>query len=436
MSQLDELLFTVRCATLQNDALSLRALERTAAGVSDWDHVVRLAIRNRVAPLVYTNLRSTGLSALVPRTAMRDLETSYYQSLAAGTRSKPATRQVLTALSQNAVDAILLRGLALGERIYGDPALRPFSDLDLLVRKEDALRTKEILLNLGYSPPPGGVDTRYFERNHLHLQLAMGAEIVELHWALDHKYTLFMIDYAEIFRDGTAGTVAGVETLCLSPEDLLLTLCIHLVKHCTYSRYVAPGPELLDRVASAGFLVLYCDVAALLRRRSADLDWAAVVEKARRWQVESAVQPALAAAAGLFAAPVPPDVLASLSPPKVGRFERAVLSRTAADSLDQPRDGGHPRRGKWLNVCSDLVFRPMRALDLCQYLWPPAAFIARRYGAANSAQIGLYRCVHVGRALGELLINLGDVVYYAGLKPRISGIRSKRTAAPPRRQPH
>ncbi len=418
----DELFFVVRCATLQDDTLGLRSIKQAAAAVSDWGQVVRLAVQNRVGPLVYTNLRSSGLSTLIPRTAIRDLETSYYQSLAACTRSKPATREVLTAMGQNAIAAILLRGRSLGEAIYGNPALRPFSDLDLLVRLEDAPRAKEILLNLGYNLPSGSVDAHYFERNHLHLQLAKSADVVELHWALDHKYTLFVIDYAEIFRAATVGRIAGVEALCLSPEDLLLTLCIHLVKHCTYSRYITPGPDLLDRVASAGFLILYCDVATLIRRRGADLDWAAVVEKARRWQVESAVQPALAAVAELFAAPVPEAALSSLSPPKVGRLERAVLTRAVADTLDQPS------LGTWLNACSDLVFRPVRALDLFRYLWPPSAYVTRRYGATSVAQISLYRGVHVLRAVGELLVNLGDLVYFT--------VKSKRSVARPRRQPH
>jgi hypothetical protein len=422
-------------AALRGDAASWHIVEACADGVPDWAQIACLAVQNRVGPLVYSSLRSAGLGTLVPRTAMRELETSYFQSFAYCSLVERAVREMLARMGQEGLAVILLRGLALGETIYGDPALRPFSDMDLLIRREDLPRAKTILFDLGYRLPFGSVDARYFERNHLHLQLVKGGEVVELHWALDHKYTSFQIDYGEVFQDATAGRVAGVEALCLSPEDLLLTLCIHLVKHCTYSRNIPPGPELLDRVLADGFLILYCDVVALLRRAGTDLDWAAVVEKARRWQVESTVQPALAATARLFEAPVPSSVLTSLPAPKVGRLERAIRSSTAAASLDGPHHDGHSFFAKWRDACASLVFRPVRALDLCEYLWPPAAFVAKRYGAKNSVQIGLYRFVQLGRALGEGLINLGDIVYYVWLKPRLSGIRSKRAVAPPRRQP-
>ena len=46
---------------------------------------------------------------------------------------------------------IPLKGPALAEALYPDPGLRPFTDLDLLVRREDAARAVALLGEVGRS---------------------------------------------------------------------------------------------------------------------------------------------------------------------------------------------------------------------------------------------------------------------------------------------
>ena len=70
---------------------------------------------------------------------------------------------------------------------YGNLALRQFTDLDLLVRQEDALRAREILLGNGYRTDLQ-LNTRW-EEAYLHgydefvLYSPHGYPLVELHWA-------------------------------------------------------------------------------------------------------------------------------------------------------------------------------------------------------------------------------------------------------------
>ena len=419
MDRSNESLFLLRFARTQVDENDCHSISRLYVKGFDWEWIIRLALQNRVGPLLYRNLRKTGLSTLVPARAMAVLEDSYYISLSRSTLFEQSVREILLRFGKEGIEVILLRGLVLGETVYGDPALRPFSDIDLLIRKQDLARAREVLFDLGYRPPPYALDDRYFERNHLHLQYLKreGEVVTEIHWALDHKYTVFNVNYAEIFGDAIVGQVVGVEALLMPPENLLLSLCIHLIKHCYYSKYILTRPDFVELVLASGFLILYCDIAEVIRRYGPDLNWALTVCKARRWQVEPTVQAGLASVVQLFNAAVPKAVLESLPPPQTGWLEKRILALAIEDLKGERAQNGplSPLR-KLLAFRADLVFRPVRLLDLLRYLWPNPQFIARRYNVSNPVQVRFYYGLHIWKALGEVLLNLFDLIYYTRVK--------------------
>lgn len=423
MDRSNELLFLLRCARTQVDEDDCHLISRLCAEGLDWEWIVRLALQNRVGPLLYRTFRETGLSMLVPAKTMAVLEDSYYLGLSRSTRFEQAVSEILLRLGKEGIEAILLRGLVLGEIVYGDPALRLFTDIDLLIRKQDLARARNALLDLGYRPPSHGIDAQYFERNHLHLQLLKreGGVVAELHWALDHKYTVFNVDYAEMFAEAISGQVAGVEALLMSPENLLLSLCIHVIKHCYYSKYILARPDFAELILASSFLILYCDIAEVIRHYGPDLDWDLTVCRARRWQIESTVQPALASVAQLFNAPIPKAVLESLPAPKTIWLEKKIFALAIEDLKGERSESSpsHPLR-KLLGFRSDLVFRPVRLIDFFRYLWPTPQFIARRYNVSNPVQICLYCGLHVGKALGQMFLNLVDFIHYTRLKRRRS----------------
>ena len=55
-------------------------------------------------------------------------------------------------LENNGVCVIPWKGPILAAAAYGDVALRQFGDLDILVREQDAMRAKDLLLASGYRP--------------------------------------------------------------------------------------------------------------------------------------------------------------------------------------------------------------------------------------------------------------------------------------------
>ena len=416
-----ESLCLLRCVRTQMTEDDTRLVHQLCTEGLDWEWIARLAVQNRVGPLLYRSLRETGISTSVPVQARRVLERSYHQGLSRSVSYEPAVREILSRLREEGIQGILLRGLALGEIVYGDPVLRPFTDMDLLIRRQDLAKVRRALFDLGYGPVPGALDDRYYERIHLHLQYLKreSGAVAEVHWALDHKYTVFNINYTEIIEGATQGELAGVTALILTPETRLLSLCVHLTKHCYYGDYLLEQPDFVDLVLSSGLLILYCDIAEVIRHYGADLDWDLALHKARKWQIESSVRPALASVVRLFDAPVPDTVLRSLPSPKTGWLQKRIL---ASAGKDGPEEGARiapmTSLGRIPALHTDLMFRPVRLLDLTRYLWPPRQFIATRYGVENPLTVSACRGFHIGKTICGLFLDLAYLVYFSRIRRR------------------
>ena len=112
----------------------------------DWARIVDAAERARLAPLLYAMARELPL----PEPVFARLRSSWR---AFGRQHLFGVQQLcslLAAFDRASVPVIPLKGPALGEALYRDPGLRPFTDLDLLVRRADVARAVALLSNLGY----------------------------------------------------------------------------------------------------------------------------------------------------------------------------------------------------------------------------------------------------------------------------------------------
>ncbi len=111
-------------------------------------HVVRRAKAERIGPLVHATVGD-----VLPPSAAGSLRERYY---ATATHNLLLGRQLascLRALAAASVPAIVLKGAALLETVYENIALRPISDVDLLVRRADLTVARQVLERLGYQAP-------------------------------------------------------------------------------------------------------------------------------------------------------------------------------------------------------------------------------------------------------------------------------------------
>jgi hypothetical protein len=332
----------------------------------DWETLLATADAEDLLPAlghVAAALPAPGLPAGVRERLERALMTARARHLV----MTAELARVLRGCRAAGLPVIVLKGPALAETVYPEPALRPFADLDLLVRPEDRLAMDALLRDLGHR--------RRADEHSWEFDIAWdGATLyetpagvrVDLHWALLTE-ARFACDHREqrgVWDRAAPLTLAGEPALGLGREDLVLHLAAHLAVH-----------------HSLAGLLRYWDLALVLER-TADLDWTALAARAVRWRVRRALYFALQGACAAFGAPVPPGVLAALRPggPRAALLG-ALVRRLPADRL---------QRLEYL-VTLLLVDRG-RDLGgtLGRALWPPLDWLRARYGLAGASRLTLY----------------------------------------------
>ncbi len=185
-----------------------------------------------------------------------------------------ALDEVLRALGGRGIRVVPLKGPLLAQRLHPHPALRPSTDLDLLVADADFDRAAAALEEVGYSLDRSWT-AAYQRRHHHHVSLhRSGGPAVELHHRALSGFGTFVPGEELIARAHPFVTSSGAPALVLSPEDELLYLCLHAAGH------------LFERLG-------WLEDVALLIEHHPDLDRSIVARRARALGGSSALALAL-----------------------------------------------------------------------------------------------------------------------------------------------
>jgi hypothetical protein len=296
-----------------------------------WSEVVDSAVYHDLAPLLFKRLKESDTRAHVPADAWERLRLAYFVNAGRNMRLYRELRTALRCLRSSGVPVIVLKGAYLATAIYGDIALRPMNDVDLLVPEAELSRAQTVLFDMGCFHPQlvsraasasgeqsRGIESRF--RRGRGLQLAGDAGI-DIQWTLEFPVGPFRLDSSGFWDRARPAMIAGVEVLALSPEDLLLHLCSHATYvHC------------LD----GNGLRHLCDIAETIHRYRGEMAWAEIIHRAREWGASRHVGLALHLAGSMLSTEVPADVPGRLVPEGLDQriLETArerVLAQTPTD---------------------------------------------------------------------------------------------------------
>lgn len=253
----------------------------------NWDRLLKLASSHRVLPAVAVALRNRAEipgsihSALSARLAAHGRRVLRFSAELSAIRRK---------FAECGVEAMLYKGPALAQRLYGDAAMREFGDLDFLVRVEDVSRAGAALRELGFQQRLQ-LSPRQ-EREYLRIAneyaFGSGAEpnLIELQWQVAPRFYCLGFRTEELLRRSVEIEFEGTPARVLSDEDLMLALCAHAAKHC-WSQ-----------------LGMLRDIAALARE---ELDWEWIGAEARRLGIMRIVLVSLVLVRNLLGREFPPQ---------------------------------------------------------------------------------------------------------------------------------
>jgi hypothetical protein len=261
---------------------------------TDWEYLLRTATENGIEPLLYRHLNAISPES-VPKTTLDQLRDDFNDNSRRNLFLTKELLNLLTLFETHQIAAIPFKGPVLAASVYKNLALREFSDLDLIIHKQYVAKARELLISHGYRPQFDLDDSQEmafvrsypaqcFERDD-------GKVVVDLHWTMTSKDFGFPLETERLWEQLEPISLGGKEVLTLSPENLLLFLCVHGGKH---------GWERLGWI---------CDIAELIRIRDA-MDWRTLMNQARALKSERMLSLGLYLASDLLGAPLPEEIRA------------------------------------------------------------------------------------------------------------------------------
>lgn len=246
------LLLASRAEIGADDAERLEAL---LSGPIDWEDVLALAEYHRVSFLLHRNLEELRHLA-VPGAIREKLAGRFEANRERMAELATELYRIIDGFEARGIKALPLKGPSLAARLYGDVALRPAGDLDILVTKADIPAALEVLGNHGYSlkfgkaaPSPGQRAAVYRFLYDFNLVDNARDFSVELHFGLSPNKFPFRVTPEELIETASSCLVGDRCLSILNDEENLIYLCVHGGKHAwVHLEWVAGVAELMRRM--------------------------------------------------------------------------------------------------------------------------------------------------------------------------------------------
>jgi len=229
------------CLLLASGGLSPDREQRARellAGPLDWQRFYARAIAQEVLPLVHRNLRGLGFPG-VPDDVRQRMAAAFRSNAIRNLALARELARLLRVLAESGIPIMPVKGVVLSQRLYGDLALRPTSDIDLFLPAQATVRAVRVLAGVGYAGPfPERRLSRWFLRHSVDYPLFGAASAngkqtatVELHWRLHREESINRPMTADLWAEARPTEWLGAPALGLSPEWEFIHLCLHAGQH-------------------------------------------------------------------------------------------------------------------------------------------------------------------------------------------------------------
>lgn len=216
------------CASPLASAERIRAL---LSGNLNWELLLELADEHSVQGVLASRLADASFTA-VPMQAREKLQTRMRAQHLFALSMTAELFRILQDFSQAQIETILVKGPLISLLAYGDPAMRSYVDLDLLIRHRDIQQATERMLSMGFEPdvPEAVIQAGRIPGEYLFSRPGT-KRIVELHTERTFRYYPRPMRVEELFGRRRPLQLDGREVPALSLEDELVLNCIHGAKH-------------------------------------------------------------------------------------------------------------------------------------------------------------------------------------------------------------
>lgn len=222
-----------------------------------------LSLTNNLFPLVYAKLQRYQ-NSISPEEYVTDFlrktKALYLKSIAFSAQQESVENEISSLLADKDIPSVVIKGNEVARGIYGDPNCRSSCDVDILIKKTDAITVDALLTGDGYIAEEDIPLVYCLSRIHHTTYRHPGNNLlVEIHWGFGVPY-FFRLDSEEIWNGGVTSESGKAG---LSPEMIMIMLLIHHHSH------------------SFRTLKILVDILWTLFRYDAGIDWTRFSHKLR-----------------------------------------------------------------------------------------------------------------------------------------------------------
>jgi Uncharacterised nucleotidyltransferase len=258
----------------------------------DWDLTLELATEHSVLGVVAARLKEIGYTGMPASSWQKFQGTLRTQHLFALSMIAELFA-ILEEFERAGIETLLVKGPLVSLLAYGDPGIRSYVDLDLLLRDESILPASRILTSQGFEAevPEAAILAGKTPGEYL-FNRRDAQQIIELHTEKTFRYYPLPMRIEDLYARQRHVPLDGREIPALCLEDELVLNCIHGAKHF-WERLMWPA-----------------DIAAIVARHP-EIAWESVRQAARDVGAERMVHVGLLLAESLLGVPVPSAMAAS-----------------------------------------------------------------------------------------------------------------------------
>jgi hypothetical protein len=353
-------------------------LAKLSEKINNWDYFTNLATIHGVSALVYTNLETTGLLMNIPSKNAELLKKALLKSMSRNIFLTDALTDVLHLLNQQNIKTVLLKGMALEKTIYGNMGVRQMNDIDILIRREQCIEARNLLMKNGFVslPVKSPIYNLMLTRIGKHLpSLIRNGASVEIHHDLftsgAHSLT------AILFNESTETNIKGEKTFIPPPQLFFLYLVKHLKNH---------------ELNNESQLRLYTDLAALIEKYCDEIINYDLLSYASKADLKEALADYLYLLRVFWNIQFP------------GWLEEFIAKKHRPDTsekfiifLRNPRNEPSDKRKIYRKVVKEIPGIHRKILFVVGDIFPSLSFMKKRYRCAGKIKAMLYYPHRIGK---------------------------------------
>jgi hypothetical protein len=256
-----------------------------------WYSISELSKLHGVTPFFFYRVKSLGIP--LPERIMKEWLGIYLHQIAEERNARRQIKELKEVLDSEGIPMVLLKSASAMFRLYPQPGLRTFVDLDILIPMDKVSEFKKGMGQAGYKPvgtmnSPEDEDLRKFER-HLDPLWKDGGLIIEPHVNIFKGRGQHMTAFPEIWEGIEKIQNDGISFAHLKKEHFIINTLLHATI------------DLINR----GFVEIKGFIDAIYAISVWKIDGLTIKNISQKWGIEKEILPALATLIHYWHADIP-----------------------------------------------------------------------------------------------------------------------------------